>query len=235
MRTQSLRSSMAVICTRRFKPRGASGWRKAVRYLRRFEGSWPSSSSCPRLEVTIGQSLEPKSKAENEARAHDTCWYRIGVLRNTMRDSPRQTALTVALSLLSLSAHPSHKGAVESDYADQLVKLLCASGQMTSIGAWVWRNPWTARGSRRSFDLAGLPGQFAAFGTRKQFFETQARKSIANGAAQVLVLGAGYDLLCQRLGPEFPAACGSGLWLWAAGCGAAANDRGNSQGLLVAG
>ena len=121
-----------------------------------------------------------------------------------MRDTPSQTAFTVAVSLLSLSAHPSHKGAVESDYADQLAKLLCASGQMTSIGAWVWRNPWTARGIRRSFDLAGLPGQFAAFGTRKRFFETQARKSIANGAAQVLVLGAGYDLLCQRLGPEFP-------------------------------
>ncbi len=121
-----------------------------------------------------------------------------------MPNKSSQTAVTVAVSLLSLSAHPSHKGAVEPAYADQLAKLLCASGQMTLLGAWAWRNPWIARGIRRSFDLAGLPGQFAAFGKRKRFFETQARKSIADGATQVLVLGAGYDLLCQRLGPEFP-------------------------------
>jgi methyltransferase (TIGR00027 family) len=49
-----------------------------------------------------------------------------------------------------------------------------------------------------------LPGQFEAFGRRKAFCERQVRKAIGAGAKQVLVLGAGYDLIGWRLAPEFP-------------------------------
>ena len=48
-----------------------------------------------------------------------------------------------------------------------------------------------------------LPGQFEAFAHRKAFCEHQVRDSIAKGATQVLVLGAGYDTLGWRLAPEF--------------------------------
>ena len=49
-----------------------------------------------------------------------------------------------------------------------------------------------------------MPGQFEAFAHRKAFCEKRARKGIAAGATQVLVLGAGYDTLGWRLAPEFP-------------------------------
>lgn len=48
-----------------------------------------------------------------------------------------------------------------------------------------------------------VPGQFEAFAYRKQFFEQQVKKGIANGATQVLNLGAGYDTLAWRLAPKF--------------------------------
>ncbi|WP_163339919.1 SAM-dependent methyltransferase [Desulfopila sp. IMCC35008] len=49
-----------------------------------------------------------------------------------------------------------------------------------------------------------LPGQFEAFAYRKAFCEGQARMAIAAGAGQVLVLGAGYDMMAWRLASEFP-------------------------------
>lgn len=49
-----------------------------------------------------------------------------------------------------------------------------------------------------------MPGQFEAFAHRKAFCERQVRETIAAGATQVLVLGAGYDTMGWRLAPEFP-------------------------------
>lgn len=48
-----------------------------------------------------------------------------------------------------------------------------------------------------------LPGQFAALGHRKAFFEQQVRWAIDKGITQILVLGAGYDTLGWRLAREF--------------------------------
>jgi len=49
-----------------------------------------------------------------------------------------------------------------------------------------------------------IPGQFEAFGHRKAFCEHQVRDGIDAGAAQILVLGAGYDTMGWRLAPNFP-------------------------------
>jgi O-methyltransferase involved in polyketide biosynthesis len=48
-----------------------------------------------------------------------------------------------------------------------------------------------------------MRGQFEAFGHRKAFCERQVREGIGAGAAQILVLGAGYDTLGWWLAPEF--------------------------------
>jgi methyltransferase (TIGR00027 family) len=48
-----------------------------------------------------------------------------------------------------------------------------------------------------------LPGQFEAFAYRKAFCEHQVRAGIGAGATQILILGAGYDTMGWRLGPEF--------------------------------
>ena len=39
---------------------------------------------------------------------------------------------------------------------------------------------------------------------RKRFFDDEVRRAIAEGAEQILVLGAGYDTLCLRLSAAFP-------------------------------
>jgi methyltransferase (TIGR00027 family) len=80
--------------------------------------------------------------------------------------------------------------------------LLVASG---AVGETAIRFARTQRAVSiyEAFDWM-LPGQFDAFAHRKAFCELQVRKSIEEGAKQVLVLGAGYDTLGWRLAPEFP-------------------------------
>jgi methyltransferase (TIGR00027 family) len=52
-----------------------------------------------------------------------------------------------------------------------------------------------------------MPGQFQAFAHRKAFCELQVKNGIGTGATQILVLGAGYDMLCWRLALEFTNVC----------------------------
>jgi hypothetical protein len=49
-----------------------------------------------------------------------------------------------------------------------------------------------------------IPGVFEGIGRRKLFMESHVLAAIEAGAAQALVLGAGFDTLCLRLAPRFP-------------------------------
>jgi len=49
-----------------------------------------------------------------------------------------------------------------------------------------------------------VPGQTLEYAVRKAFMDAEARRAIAAGATQVLVLGAGFDTLCLRLSEEHP-------------------------------
>ena len=121
-----------------------------------------------------------------------------------MRDNKlSETAYGVAAVALALSADKTHSGLVPREYAEQLARLMRATGQMTALGTRVLRSRITAWLYRTLLERV-MPGQFAAVGQRKTFFESRARAAILRGASQVLVLGAGYDLLCLRLAPEFP-------------------------------
>jgi methyltransferase (TIGR00027 family) len=118
-------------------------------------------------------------------------------------NKPSGTALGVAAIILALSVDSEQPDLVTTEYVEKLSRLMTASGEMsglavrfyqTRIGAWLLRKIIDKR----------LPGQSAHFGRRKLYFEEQARQAISAGARQVLVLGAGYDLLCLRLAPEYP-------------------------------
>ena len=85
---------------------------------------------------------------------------------------------------------------------DATAKLLVESGAV-GRGAVRFSGSQMAVGIYLAFDWM-LPGQFEAFGHRKAFFEGQVRDAIDAGAKQVLVLGAGYDMIGWRLAPEFP-------------------------------
>ncbi|MHC4643193.1 MAG: class I SAM-dependent methyltransferase, partial [Planctomycetota bacterium] len=85
---------------------------------------------------------------------------------------------------------------------DATARLLVASGAASErVVRW---HHWPKMVSiYESFDWM-LPGQFEAFAYRKAFCEQQVRDGIAAGAAQILVLGAGYDTMGWRMAPDFP-------------------------------
>lgn len=54
------------------------------------------------------------------------------------------------------------------------------------------------------FERAFMPGARVHIALRKHWFDERVRAAIAGGAGQVVVLGAGFDVLCARLAPAFP-------------------------------
>ncbi len=117
-------------------------------------------------------------------------------------DKPSQTAWGVAAICLGLSVDRSHPGLVTQDYAETLAHLMRATGEMSRFSVRFFQTPIGLMLLRRVSDKS-LPGQFQQFGKRKKYFEAQARDAIVVGAKQVLVLGAGYDVLCLRMAREF--------------------------------
>jgi methyltransferase (TIGR00027 family) len=119
------------------------------------------------------------------------------------KDTPSRTARKVALNLVMLGTRPRSATLLPAGSADATARLLVAAGVVSER---------TVRLAKRRSMVAivewfdwMMPGQFEGFARRKQFCEREARRAIDDGATQVLVLGAGYDTLCWRLAPAFPA------------------------------
>lgn len=119
-----------------------------------------------------------------------------------MNAKPSGTARKVALNIVALGSRKGMEKILPPGIGDATARLLVASGVVNWSGVWFYQSKmalWIYSG----FDWM-MPGQFEAFAHRKAFCERQVREGIARGAAQVLVLGAGYDTLGWRLAPEFP-------------------------------
>ena len=117
------------------------------------------------------------------------------------KEKPSMTARKVALNIVTLGAKPGMEAIIPSGIVSATSELLVASGAVGET-AIRWSRSQRMVSVYEAFDWL-LPGQFEAFAHRKAFCEHQARDSIAKGATQVLVLGAGYDTLGWRLAPEF--------------------------------
>jgi methyltransferase (TIGR00027 family) len=118
-------------------------------------------------------------------------------------DTPSSTARKVALNIVSLGAKPGMEEVLPAGIVDATAQVLRASGVVGERALQFAASQW-AVAIYEAFDWM-IPGQFEAFAHRKAFCERQVREGIAAGAAQVLVLGAGFDTLGWRLAPEFPA------------------------------
>jgi methyltransferase (TIGR00027 family) len=116
---------------------------------------------------------------------------------------PSQTALSVALSLVTLSARAKMRRILPDDLGQATEKLLQASGMADprvirmskrpfAVGMGMAMNPW-------------MSGEFEALAYRKAFCERAVLDAIEQSATQVLVLGAGFDTLCWRLAVGHPA------------------------------
>ncbi len=115
-----------------------------------------------------------------------------------------RTALNVAASMVTLGAKPGWRDRLPAGLPELSEALLLVYGRypFTPAVLELAGKPWAVR-------LATLgerwqPGSFEGLGRRKVFMDAQVRAAIAAGAIQVLVLGAGFDTLCLRLGPEYP-------------------------------
>lgn len=115
-----------------------------------------------------------------------------------------QTALKVALNLITLNRTKDWSDRLPDGLADLTERLLLAA-KVPMYG------PRTVAASKRPliirfYEAADLmmPGQFEGFGRRKCFMDAQVRAALDAGVRQVLILGAGFDTLALRLGPQFP-------------------------------
>jgi len=117
-------------------------------------------------------------------------------------DRISQTALKVALSLITLSIKDDWQARLPDGLVGISERLLLASG---SPGY----GPSLMRASKKQWMIKVyeiqdrmIPGQWQGFGHRKIYVDQQVKKAIELGAQQVLVLGAGFDTLCLRLAPQ---------------------------------
>jgi methyltransferase (TIGR00027 family) len=113
-----------------------------------------------------------------------------------------QTALKVALGLVTLSVKDDWAQRLPPGLVDVSERLLLASGS-PGYGPRLMRvskQPWMIR--IYQFQDLMIPGQFEAFGYRKIFMQQQVEAAIEQGARQVLIVGAGFDTLCLRLAPQ---------------------------------
>ena len=118
------------------------------------------------------------------------------------KGKPSRTAYKVAACVLTLGSLPEMAEVLPPGIVASTERLLIASG---AVGPTLvrWSRSHRMVSVYMAFDWM-LPGQFEAFGHRKAFCEHQVRGAVRAGAAQVLVLGAGYDTMGWRLAPEFP-------------------------------
>ncbi|MBW1757773.1 MAG: SAM-dependent methyltransferase [Deltaproteobacteria bacterium] len=115
-----------------------------------------------------------------------------------------QTALKVALGLITLSVKDDWSQRLPPDLVAITERLLLASGS-PGYGPGLMRmskQRWMIRVYQ--FQDRMMPGQWEGFGHRKVFMNQQVEAAIEQGARQVLVLGAGFDTLCLRLAPKYP-------------------------------
>ena len=88
--------------------------------------------------------------------------------------------------------------------AEQTERLMLAACVLRPWHVTWSRNPWF-RGYVGAVERQLVPGMALHLGLRKRFFDDETRAALAAGAAQVLILGAGFDTLALRLAAEFPA------------------------------
>src|SRR5688572_32892937 len=112
-------------------------------------------------------------------------------------DQPSSTALTVARGVYFLSLDHELGPLVPREEADLLARFIAAASPGSG-----WFLRWSARGWFRwlvcGFASLAAHGLIPFFGVRKRHIEALVREAIADGAEELVVIGAGYDALATR-------------------------------------
>ena len=122
-----------------------------------------------------------------------------------MRDGRiSQTALRIARIMIYFDADPHYRSLIPPGLVETSRRLLTAAGLHRAWHRSLYRS--RAYGVLvRLADRLVQRGALVHFPLRKRFVEDEVRAAIANGAGQLLVIGAGLDTLAIRLAAEDPA------------------------------
>jgi len=119
------------------------------------------------------------------------------------KNRPSRTAPKVAAAVLYLAANPRYAPLLPPGLAEATGRLLTAAGVLKPKHLERMGKPWY-QWLTRKIEAKASPGHLLYLGLRKRFVQDEVEAALADGATQVLMLGAGMDTLCLRLAPEHP-------------------------------
>ena len=114
-----------------------------------------------------------------------------------------RTALLIAGSLVLLHHDAKRSRLVSKTAADLCARVLEDHSSQTRLFLKIVRQTWF-RPIAKLVERITIPGILLHYVLRKKCINELARSALANGVAQVVVLGAGFDPLSSELQREFP-------------------------------
>jgi methyltransferase (TIGR00027 family) len=116
-----------------------------------------------------------------------------------------RTALLIAASLVLLHHDPKYSRLVSQTSADLCAYVLEKHSSQTRLFSKIVRQAWF-RPIVKLIERTTIPGILLHYALRKKCIRGLVRSALANGVAQVVILGAGFDPLSSELQQEFPIA-----------------------------
>ncbi|MFL6500682.1 MAG: class I SAM-dependent methyltransferase [Candidatus Udaeobacter sp.] len=116
-----------------------------------------------------------------------------------------RTALLIAASLVLLHHDAKYSRLVSKSSADLCGFVLEKHSSRTRLFSKIVRQRWF-RPIAKLIERITIPGILLHYVLRKKCISELARSALANGFAQVVILGAGFDPLSSQLQREFPTA-----------------------------
>ena len=116
-----------------------------------------------------------------------------------------RTALLIAASLVLLHHDPKRSGLVSKTAVDLCTHILEDHSSQTRLFLNIVQQTWF-RPIAKLVERITIPGILLHYALRKKCISELVRSALANGVAQVVVLGAGFDPLNSELQREFPTA-----------------------------
>ena len=116
-----------------------------------------------------------------------------------------RTALLIAGSLVLLHHDPKYTRLVSKTSADLCARVLEKHSSQTRLFSKIVRQSWFRTVARFIVRIT-IPGILLHYALRKKCISDLARSALANGIAQVVIVGAGFDPLSSELQREFSTA-----------------------------
>lgn len=119
------------------------------------------------------------------------------------KNRPSRTAPKVGAAILYVAQDPRYAALLPPGVVDETERLLIAAGALKPWHLKLARKRWY-RWLIEAMVRKMAPGHLVYLLLRKRVVQDEVEAALADGATQVLMLGAGMDTLCLRLAPEHP-------------------------------